>query len=73
MERKTILATVGLTTCFILVWDNLDLLSGSDSPIVASFPYLVLGTGLFGIVLGYYLRANKPQLYEGFGSLIKSV
>jgi hypothetical protein len=54
------------------VWSNLDLLSGSDSRIVASFPYLVLGTGLFGIVLGYYLRANKPQLYERFGSLIKS-
>ena len=67
-----ILAAVGLTTCFILVWSNLDLLSGSDSRIVASFPYLVLGTGLFGIVLGYYLRANKPQLYERFGSLIKS-
>jgi hypothetical protein len=24
-------------------------------------------------VLGHYLRANKPQLYEGFGSLIKRV
>jgi amino acid transporter len=68
-----LLAATGLSTCFVLVWSNLGLLSGSDSRIVASFPYLVLGTGLFGVALGYYLRANNPQLYEGFGALIKSV
>jgi amino acid transporter len=68
-----LMAAAGLSACFLLVWSNLGLLSGSDSPVVATFPYLVLGTGLFGIALGYYLRANKPHLYEGFGSLIKSV
>lgn len=68
-----LLAAAGLGACFVLVWSNLRLLSGSDSPIVASFPYLILGTGLSGVALGYYLRASKPQLYEGFGSLIKSV
>jgi amino acid transporter len=68
-----LLAAAGLTACFWLVWSNLGLLSGSDSPVVRTFPYLVLGTGLFGVGLGYYLRTNRPLLYEGFGSLIKSV
>ena len=68
-----LLAVVGLAACFVLVWSNLGLLSGSDSRIVSVFPYLVIGTGLFGVAAGYYLRANRPQLYEGFGSLIKSV
>jgi hypothetical protein len=67
------LAAVGLIVFFVLVWDNLDLLSGSESPVVRSFPYLVLGVGALGVMLGYYLRAKKPRLYEGFGSLIKSV
>jgi amino acid transporter len=67
------LAAVGLAAFLVLVWGNLHLLSGSDSLIVASFPYLVLATGLFGIALGFYLRAHRPQLYEGVGSLIKSV
>ena len=66
------LAAAGLTALFILVWGNLSLLSGSDSTIVSTFPYIVLGTGLFGVALGYYLRANKPLLYGGFGSLIKT-
>ena len=67
------LAAVGLAVFLVLVWDNLRLMSGSESLIVASFPYLVLGTGLFGIVLGLYLRARRPHLYEGIGALIKSV
>ena len=68
-----VLAALGLTAFLVLVWGNLRMLSGSDSLIVASFPYLVLGTGLSGIALGFYLRAHRPHLYEGVGSLIKSV
>jgi amino acid transporter len=67
------LAAVGLIVFFVLVWGNLGLLSGSESPVVRAFPYLVLGVGVVGVMLGYYLRAKKPRLYEGFGSLIKSV
>jgi amino acid transporter len=67
------LAAAGLAVCFVLVWSNLGLLSGSDSLIVAAFPYIVLGVWVIGVWLGYYLRANQPELYEGFGALIKSV
>jgi len=66
------LAAIGLGALLVLVWKNLGMLSGSNSVIVGAFPYVVLGTGLFGVALGYYLRANRPQLYEGFGALIKS-
>ena len=68
-----LLSVVGLSASFVLVWGNLGLLSGSNSRVVQAFPYLVIGTGLFGVAAGYYLRVNRPQLYEGFGSLIKSV
>ncbi len=67
------LAAAGLLACFGLVWSNLGMLSGSDSPVVRAFPYLVLGIWGSGVALGYYLRNNKPDVYQGFGAMIKSV
>ncbi|BAI74428.1 amino acid transporter (plasmid) [Azospirillum sp. B510] len=62
-----ILALVGLIGAFFLVTENLELLTGSDSHIVQSFPVIVLAFGLGGLVLARVIRLCKPDLYENLG------
>lgn len=51
---------------FVLI-GNLDALSGSDSPIVRAFPWLVLAVALTGIAIGLVLRRSRPDIYARFG------
>jgi amino acid transporter len=58
------LSAIGLATCLFLMAANLDLVSGSRSPIVQSFPYLLLMVGLAGVGLAGWIRARKPEVYS---------
>ncbi|HXZ10365.1 MAG TPA: APC family permease, partial [Paraburkholderia sp.] len=46
---------------------NLDALSGSDSPFVRSFPWIVFAVAVIGIVIGLVLRKKRPDIYARFG------
>lgn len=65
------LALIGLAGSFLLVSANLSLLSGSESLLVASFPYLIVLTGLGGAAFALHLKRNRPQLYASLGKVFE--
>ena len=64
-------AFVGLVGGLALVIANLSLLSGSESPIVAAFPYGIAAVGLAGVAFAYRIRAKRPDLYAGLGRMLE--
>lgn len=60
-------ALAGLLAVLGLVALNLDLLTGSDHPLVQGLPLLVLLAGLGGVALARGIRANRPDLYASLG------
>ncbi|WP_213294617.1 APC family permease [Paraburkholderia sacchari] len=62
-----ILGGLGLLWIGFVLTGNLDALSGSDSPIVRAFPWIVFAVALFGIVLGIVLKRTRPDIYARFG------
>jgi hypothetical protein len=62
-----ILGGIGLLWIGFELIGNLDALSGSDSAIVRSFPWIVLGLALAGIALGLVLKRSRPDVYARFG------
>ncbi|OJF95689.1 APC family permease [Pararhizobium antarcticum] len=63
-----VLSLVGLVVSLLLVISNLPLLSGSESLIVKSFPYLVALIGLSGAAFAMQVKKSKPALYASLGS-----
>lgn len=61
------LGLVGLLCALGLVIANLSLLSGSESLIVKSFPYLIVLVGLLGAAFAMQIRKVKPELYASLG------
>lgn len=61
------LGLAGLLGALGLVIANLSLLSGSESLIVKSFPYLIVLTGLLGAAFAMQIRKAKPELYASLG------
>jgi len=66
-----LLALVGLLGGLALVIANLSLLSGSDSPIVAAFPYAIVAVGVAGVIFAYRIKAKRPDLYAGLGRMLE--
>lgn len=62
-----ILGGFGLLWIGFVLIGNLDALSGSDSVIVRSFPWIVLAVALAGIALGFVLKNRRPDVYARFG------
>ncbi|KEP71142.1 amino acid permease [Thioclava dalianensis] len=60
-------AAIGLIGAYILVSANISLLTGSHNPIVLSFPIIVAGFGLLGVVMALALKRSNPSLYDGLG------
>lgn len=61
------LGLAGLLGALALVIANLSLLSGSESLIVKSFPYLIVLIGLIGAAFAMQIRKAKPELYASLG------
>jgi amino acid transporter len=59
------LGGAGLAVCLWLMAENLDLVSGSKSRIVQSFPALLLLIAVAGAGLALWIRARKPEIYSG--------
>lgn len=47
---------------------NYTALTGTDSPIVNSLPFVFLPLALLGLAHGRYLKANRPEIYAKVGS-----
>ncbi len=62
-----ILSGAGLFACLVLMIANLSLVSGSDSPIVRSFPFVIGATGLLGAIVALWLRWKNPPVYQNLG------
>ncbi|WP_444870521.1 hypothetical protein ACTTAF_07605 [Rhodobacter capsulatus] len=60
------LATLGLMTAFGLVWSNLSMLTGSESPIVQAFPVIVVCVAASGS-LALRIKRSQPELYARLG------
>ncbi|QRM57089.1 APC family permease [Sinorhizobium sp. BG8] len=68
---QRLLAPAASALCLVislaLVIDNLALMSGSDSWVVRSFPYLVLLTGVAGALCAFRLKSADPAKYRAMG------
>ncbi|AEA60188.1 APC family permease [Burkholderia gladioli] len=62
-----VLSGLALFAIAAILIRNLDALSGSDSPVVESFPWIVAGVAVAGIVVGLALRRARPDIYARFG------
>lgn len=60
-------AFFGLLAMLGLVISNLPLLAGSESWIVASFPYDILVVGLLGMAFASRIRTQRPDVYARLG------
>jgi len=58
---------LGLLGSLGLVIANLSLLSGTESLIVAAFPYLMALVGFLGAAFAMWLKSSKPVLYASLG------
>jgi len=61
------LSTIGLATCFALMAANLELVSGSSSRIVQSFPWILVFVGALGASLGLWIKKRRPAVYAALG------
>ncbi|MCA8030990.1 APC family permease [Burkholderia cepacia] len=57
----------GLVWIAVILVGNLDALSGSDNPVVHSFPWIVLAVAILGVAIGLVLRRTRPDIYARFG------
>ena len=53
---------------FTMVGFNYSALTGVDSPVINSLPWLLVLSALIGIVQGQWLRVNRPATYERIGA-----
>lgn len=56
-----------------LVVSNLDVLSGSTSPVVTSLPYLVLLVAFAGFLGAHFLRRISPERYSRVGQIVETL
>lgn len=66
-----LISVIALGACLVLVIRNLSVLSGSDSRLVALFPYLVLAIGASGVCAALRLRRRNPEHYRDLGRAVQ--
>lgn len=64
------ISVVTLSACLYLLVTNIEYVSGTDSPVVKSFPLVVAALMVLGILLGRWLRSNRPGVYENLGRIL---
>jgi amino acid transporter len=68
-----LLSGLGLAIWLALVCLNLQLLSGSESAAIQSFPFIVLAVGMAGVVAATRMRRRRPHDYARLGELLGQV
>jgi amino acid transporter len=59
---------VAIATATWLAVDNYPALTGVDSPLINSLPWLLVAVALTGAAQGLWLRSERPQAYEQIGA-----
>lgn len=67
------LSALGMLATLALVVNNLDVLSGSSSPVVSSLPYLVLMVAFAGFMSAHFLRRLSPERYSRIGQMVETL
>ncbi|MEP6842052.1 MAG: APC family permease [Pseudolysinimonas sp.] len=59
---------LGLLAIVIMAITNFPLVAGSDSILVALLPVLLAVAAVAGVIYGFYLKNNKPQVYANLSN-----
>lgn len=65
-----LLSALGLASALVLVCLNLELLSGSESSAIQSFPFIILAVGIAGVATAVTMRRRRPEDYARVGELL---
>lgn len=65
------LSVLGLGGAILLVSSNLELLSGSDSALVKSFPVLIALCGAAGFLFAMRIKTRQPDIYKKLGAVFE--
>jgi amino acid transporter len=68
-----LVSAAGLGSWLLLVCLNLELLSGSDSDAILSFPAIILAVGAAGMLVAVAMRRRRPQDYARLGELLGKI
>jgi amino acid transporter len=68
-----VLAAVCMFAALGKVIQNLDVMSGSSSPVIFLLPYLVFGIAVLGYLLAFVLNRFFPERYARLGHLVESL
>jgi len=68
-----VLASVGMFATLILVINNLDVMSGSSSPVVSALPYLLFFIALAGYFGAHLLKRMSPERYSRIGQIVETL
>lgn len=63
-----LLGLIGLTVIVALAITNFTTLAGSDAPLVALLPWLLMVAIAGGLGLAAFLRRHRPQIYNGLNT-----
>lgn len=68
-----LLAAFGMLLTLITVISNVDVLSGSSSPLIRLLPYLLFGFALTGFFGAQLLRKVNPERYSRIGQIVENL
>jgi hypothetical protein len=68
-----LLSALGLASWLVLVCLNLQLLSGSQSRAIQSFPFIIAAVGVIGAVTALRMKRRRPQDYAQLGELLGQI
>jgi hypothetical protein len=68
-----LLSALGLAIWLALVCLNLQLLSGSESRAIETFPFIILAVGAAGALTAVRMRRRRPQDYARLGELLGQI
>lgn len=67
------LASVGMVISLYMVINNLDVLSGSDSPVVTALPYLVAAFAILGFFIAKILHNADPERFSNIAKVVETL
>lgn len=67
------LASIGMVISLYMVINNLDVLSGSDSPVVTALPYLVAAFAVLGFFIAKRLHNADPERFSNMTKVVETL
>lgn len=65
------ISSLGMIVVLYLVVENLDVISGSNNPLIYLMPIILFLMVVFGLVMGAWLKRNNGELYNNVGNIVK--